>query len=94
MNLVIRGVPAPTHANIQAEAASAGLSQQELILNWLNERWGKKPIVELWILGRLGEQAPDATCPECGQALNNPHVGLLSNGSFTNVVCGMCATSE
>jgi hypothetical protein len=92
MNLIIRDVPAATHANMQAEANRKGLSQQEMLLNRLEEWWREAPTVVMWISGKLGQQDPETTCPECGRVLSNPHVGLLSNRSFTIVVCGLCAT--
>ena len=86
-NLMIRSVPSNVLANIQTEAASRQQSQQEFLLEFLTQQFGDQPTVVLWIPGRPGEQ-DDRTCQECGQDLINPHVGLMSNGTFTAVICG------
>lgn len=53
------------------------------------------PIVLGWIkFDRSGELTDKWECPECGQDMLDPHVGIMSNGVLTTVVCGSCATSD
>lgn len=104
MNLIIRNVPASTHANIAAQCAARNVTQQELLVELLEREFGKPPAVLGWVrLDRWGEvderDEPGnayATCIECGGDIDTAaaYVALLTDGAIRGPVCVGCATSE
>lgn len=104
MNLIIRNVPEATHANISAACAARGITQQELLAELLESKFGNPPAVKGWIkLDRWGElderdEPSDAyaTCPECGERIDPTaaYVALLGDGRIEGPYCTACATSQ
>lgn len=101
-NLLIRNVPPDTLHRLKEDAARRNLSQNDLILALLNERYGEPPVVVAWLKAtRNGELAlaggsddEPAICAECGQDLDWPWIGILGDGSMHMPVCTGCATNE
>lgn len=80
--------------HLKAVANDGGTSRNQLIADILAEatNYGGPPMVEGWIsVDRLGEI--DEDCPECGQPIHDPHIGRLSNCTWTPIVCGACAAT-
>ena len=95
MNILIRDVPESLNARIDAAAADAGVSKQELLLDLLAVSYGEPPLVVGWFKAdRRGELGSDAACPECGQPLTEVWAGLLSNGQWVAPRCQWCAVSD
>lgn len=93
----LQRLPADLLAVINAAAAQAGISRTQLVIDVLTERFGdvehQPPILLGWIaIDRPGE-LDDYDCPECGQNMHDPHIGIMSSGILTDVVCGGCAGS-
>lgn len=100
MNILIRDVPAAIAAAIEADAAAKRISRQDLLIDILHRLYGEPPAVAGWFRAdRNGEltlnDADDgATCHECGQPLDWPWFGILTNGQLHGPVCTGCATSQ
>ena len=95
MNILIRDVPESLNARIDAAAAAASVSKQELLLGLLTDTYSEPPLVVGWFKAdRSGELGSDAACPECGQPLTEVWAGLLSSGTWVGPRCRWCATSE
>lgn len=97
MNILIRNVDDAILAALDAEAARRKQSRQEFIFQLLAE-WAEPPIVIGWFEAtRKGEMSikgsfePD-TCPDCGQDIDWPWIGILSNGAIHGPVCSICAS--
>lgn len=101
-NLLIRNVSGETLQRIKSDAERRGVTQQELLIDLLNKTYGDPPVVMAWIKAtRNGELAltggsddEPTSCIECGQPLDWPWIGILSDGSLHMPVCTGCATSE
>lgn len=91
--------PVSLLAVIDEAARQASISRTQFVLDALRAAVGDEaepPMVLGWIaFDRPGELAEgDAwECPECGQDMTDPHIGIMSNGVLTPVVCGGCAQS-
>ena len=95
MNIQIREVTDSLNARIDAAAAAASVSKQELLLDLLTATYGEPPLVVGWFKAdRRGELNADAQCPECGQPLDQVWAGLLSNGTWVAPRCQWCAVSD
>jgi hypothetical protein len=94
MNILIRDVPDNLIAQMDAEAASTGVSRQELILTLLVTTYAQPPAVVGWVKFDRAGELDGTDCPECGQPLNEMWAGLLSNGQWVAPRCQWCATSE
>jgi hypothetical protein len=93
MNILIRDIPDNLNEQIDAAAAAAGVSKQELLLTLLVTTYAEPPAVIGWVkLDRPGEV--DGDCPECGQELGEVWAGLLTNGQWVAPRCKWCAVSD
>ena len=94
MNIQIREVTDSLNARIDAAAAAASVSKQELLLGLLTDTYSEPPLVVGWFqANRRGELDDDAACPECGQPLTEIWAGLLNNGQWVAPRCQWCAVS-
>lgn len=103
MNLIIRNVPATTHATLAAACVARNMTQQDLLAELLEREFGNPPAVLGWLkLDRWGEiderdEPGDAyaTCKECGGDIDTAaaYMALLTDGSMRGPVCAECATS-
>ena len=101
-SLLIRNVSPDTLRRLKEDAERRGVTQQELLTALLSERYGDPPLVVAWIKatrnGELslsgGSDDEPALCAECGQDLDWPWIGVLSDGSLHMPVCTGCATSQ
>lgn len=101
-NILIRNVPPGTLLQIQAEAERRRISQNDVLLDVLAKTYGERPVVIGWIRATRngwlplvgGSDDEPAICAECGQPLDWPWIGILSDGSLHMPVCSGCATSE
>lgn len=99
MNILLRDVSPALATALDAEARRRNASRNDLILSLLGD-WAEPPVVLGWFKAeRNGEldlkNVEDAApCHECGQPLDWPWVGILSNGAIHGPVCTVCATSK
>ena len=90
-------LPAYLSATVAELSRQTGMSQNTFIADAVRQAVGddaQPPLVLGWIaIDRPGELSPGDgwDCPECGQPMCEPHVGIMSNGVLTRVVCGGCA---
>lgn len=95
-NILIRNVSPDTLQRLKADAERRGVTQQELLIDLLNQKYGDPPVVVAWMKAtRAGElNGEEVDCIECGQPLDWPWFGILSDGSLHMPVCTGCATSR
>lgn len=101
MNILLRDVSPALAAALETEAKRRNASRNDLILALLGD-WAEPPVVLGWFKatrnGELtlagGNDEDPAACAECGQPLDWPWIGILSNGAIHGPVCTGCATSE
>lgn len=101
-NLLIRNVSPDTLQRIQADAERQRRSQNDILLALIERHYGEPPVVVAWLKATRNGELPLAggsdeepgTCLECGQDLDWPWVGILSDGTLHMPVCSGCATSE
>ena len=100
MNILIRDVPSAVLTNLDADAASKGISRQERLIQLLDQAFGQPPVVIAWLKAdrnaelRIGDPEEGDTCVECGLPLDHVWIGVLSDGTLHMPVCSACATSE
>ena len=92
-NILIRNVSPDTLQRLKTDAERRGVTQQELLIDLLNQKYGDPPVVVAWMKAtRRGEMdGAEVNCIECGQPLDWPWIGVLSDGSLHMPVCTGCA---
>jgi len=97
MNIIIRDVHQSTSDNIKAEADRRNISQQELLAELLNQKFGEPPTIWGYIkFDRQGDfdlDSEDNPCPVCDQPAQSWWLQVTSNGEMFRM-CQTCATSQ